>query len=81
MRLKSPVCNTAPTERFFDFSGSSACAPSATAIGSDTGKVEISNGTPLMKFVDVVAKYCCCSDGARKPVDAELRNANCLVKS
>ena len=50
-------------------------------MGSLTGNDVMSYGMPAMKFVDVVAKYCCCSDGARKPVCAEPRSANESVKS
>ncbi len=72
---------TAPSEKFTDSSASSGLAPSASATGSSTGKVAMSNGTPLMKLVEVVAKYCCCSDGARKPFCSEPRSANDSVKS
>ena len=46
-----------------------------------TGNVVMSNGTPPMKFVEVVAKNCCCSDGARKPFCTEPRSAKLSVKS
>ena len=72
---------TAPSEKFTASSASRSCAPSARAMGSLTGNDVMSYGMPAMKFVDVVAKYCCCSDGARKPVCAEPRSANESVKS
>ena len=64
-----------------DFSASSGLAPSAMATGSFGLKVVISNGTPLMKLVEVVVKFCCCGDGARKPFCTEPRSANALLKS
>ncbi len=79
--LSASKRNTAPSEKLMDFSASSGCAPSACATGSLTGKVVMSNGTPLMKFVEVVAKYCCCSEGARNPFCSEPRSANDSVKS
>ena len=46
-----------------------------------TGNDVMSYGMPAMKFVEVVAKNCCCRDGARKPVCAEPRSAKASVKS
>ncbi|MNW22666.1 hypothetical protein D3C71_2242960 [compost metagenome] len=58
-----------------DSSALSGSAPSAIAAGLSTRKVPMLNGTPLMKLVAIDWKYCCCSDGARKPVDIVLRSA------
>jgi hypothetical protein len=62
-------CIVTPALRFLLFSGVSGLAPRSCAGALDTGKVRISNGMPLMKFVDVAVKKLCCSDGARKPVE------------
>ena len=75
VRLTRSNWNTAPTEKFVASSESSGLAPSAIATGLVAGKVVTSYGTPLTKFVEVVVKNCCCSDGARKPVEYEARSA------
>lgn len=64
-----------PPDRLNDFSGLRSFEPSARATGLLTATVEMSTGTPAMKLVDVVVKYCWCSDGARKPFDTEPRSA------
>ena len=62
-------------ERLNDFSGFSGFEPSALATGLSTATVEMSTGTPAMKLVEVVVKYCWCSEGARKPFEIEPRSA------
>ncbi len=81
MTLTLSMRITAPSDILSDFSASSGWAPSAIAAGSPGRKVVISNGTPLMKLVDVVVKYCCCGDGARKPFCSEPRRPKLLLKS
>ena len=41
----------------------------------------MSNGTPPMKLVAVERKNCCCSEGARKPVDTVPRSATLSEKA
>ncbi len=76
-----PGVNTTPTLVFFDFSGLSGVAPSATATGSVTGKVRLSVGTPATKLVAVELNHDCPSDGARNPVLYAERNAMPLAGS
>src|SRR5204862_6676449 len=64
-----------PKPRFRDFSALSGLAPNAAASGVFAGKVLMSNGTPLTKFVAVEEKNSCMSDGARNPVLTEPRSA------
>ena len=65
----------APRLRLTDFSGFRSFEPKACATGLFTATVEMSTGTPPMKFVDEVVKNCWWSDGARKPFETEPRIA------
>ena len=67
--------------KLVDSSARSGSAPSAIAAGLLTRKVTMSNGTPPMKLVAVDWKYCCCSDGARNPVDTVARSATASLKA
>ena len=70
-----------PPLRLTEFSGFRSVAPRSLPAGDETGKVLMSNGTPLMKLVDVVVKNDWPSEGARKPVAAAPRKATPLLTS
>ncbi len=72
---------TAPADRLVDFSGSSGRPPSRLATGLIDGKVPVWIGLPFWMTVAIEVKYCCCSAGARNPVEAVPRSANQRVKS